>query len=146
MLDSDSLLSSVTDFAGSVSHKPINPRDENDPVSAKPPKSTGSSLFLSVHAAASYFTLNETLMAEVPPVYVDLILDPYILNVAPRSVLPTMAYVTFVAVIGWFLADFVRFQMLRVVSRLDPTKYRDVKKGEMPKKRRQDRISFFHIF
>jgi hypothetical protein len=63
-----------------------------------------SVLFLQILAAADYFTTNQTLMNEVPPVLVDIILDPYIFNVLPRSLVPTVGYVVLVAVLSWFLA------------------------------------------
>lgn len=48
--------------------------------------------------------MNQTLMDTVPPVFVDIILDPYILNVLPRSLVPTVGYIVVVAVLSWFLA------------------------------------------
>lgn len=43
-------------------------------------------------------------MQTVPPVLVDIILDPYVLNVLPRSLVPTAAYILVVAVASWFLS------------------------------------------
>lgn len=63
-----------------------------------------SVLFLQIEAAADYFTLNKTLMQHPPPVVVDIILDPFILNVLPRSLLPTGAYLLVVAVASWFVS------------------------------------------
>ncbi|CAF9934556.1 MAG: hypothetical protein HETSPECPRED_009266 [Heterodermia speciosa] len=51
-----------------------------------------SVLFLRVIAAADYFTTNKTLMREVSPVNADIILDPFIFNILPRSLLPTGIY------------------------------------------------------
>lgn len=61
-------------------------------------------LFLQVFAAADYYTTNKALMQNVPPVLVDIILDPFILNVFPRSLVPTAGYLTIVAIGSWFLA------------------------------------------
>ncbi|EXJ93938.1 hypothetical protein A1O1_02331 [Capronia coronata CBS 617.96] len=61
-------------------------------------------LFLQVYAAADYFTLNQTLMENVPPVAVDIILDPYLLNVFPRSLLPTGLYLLLIACGAWFIS------------------------------------------
>ena len=47
-------------------------------------------LFLRVRAAADFFTTNKELMSSPPPVDVDLILDPYVSNVFPRSLGPRM--------------------------------------------------------
>ncbi|EEH17255.2 hypothetical protein PABG_07342 [Paracoccidioides brasiliensis Pb03] len=63
-------------------------------------RSSTSSLFLQVHAAAEYFTLDKGLMEDVPLVHVDVILDPYVLNVFPKSLLPTAAYILILAVAG----------------------------------------------
>ncbi|KAH8678162.1 hypothetical protein BX600DRAFT_431456 [Xylariales sp. PMI_506] len=63
-----------------------------------------SVLLLHLHAAASYYTTNQTLMENVPPVLVDIILDPFLFNVLPRSLLPTVGYIIVVAIISWFLA------------------------------------------
>ncbi|RYP15090.1 hypothetical protein DL765_005913 [Monosporascus sp. GIB2] len=68
------------------------------------PERKSSALFLRVLATADYFTTNKTLMANVPPVYVDIILDPFILNILPRSLVPTVAYIIVVATITWFIA------------------------------------------
>jgi hypothetical protein len=64
-----------------------------------------SVLLLRVLAAADYYTTNKTLMNDVPPVFVDIILDPFLLNVLPRSLLPTVGYIVVVAVLSWFLAQ-----------------------------------------
>lgn len=63
-----------------------------------------SVLFLQILAAADYFTANKTLMSQVPPVFVDIILDPYVYNVLPRSLIPTIGYIVVVAVVSFFLA------------------------------------------
>lgn len=64
-------------------------------------------LFLQVSAMADYFSLNKTLMERVPPVHVDIILDPYLLNVFPQSLLPTAAYVVILAFVGWFVSGWL---------------------------------------
>ncbi|KAK6825456.1 hypothetical protein PG987_012950 [Apiospora arundinis] len=66
-----------------------------------------SVLFLQILAAADYYTTNKTLMNEVPPVYVDIILDPYVFNLLPRSLLPTIGYVIAVAILSWFLGRYI---------------------------------------
>lgn len=63
-----------------------------------------SVLFLQILAAADYFTANKTLMSQVPPVFVDIILDPYVYNVLPRSLIPTIGYIVVVAIVSFFLA------------------------------------------
>ncbi|KAG9232094.1 hypothetical protein BJ875DRAFT_96803 [Amylocarpus encephaloides] len=61
-----------------------------------------SMLLLQVYAAADYYTMNKTLMTSVPPVFVDIILDPFIFNVLPRSLLPTVAYIILLAIGSWY--------------------------------------------
>ncbi|KAI9742436.1 MAG: hypothetical protein M1818_003970 [Claussenomyces sp. TS43310] len=66
-----------------------------------------SVLLLQISAAADYFTTNKTLMKVVPPVLVDVILDPYALNVLPRSLIPTSLYLLILAIGSWYLAKLV---------------------------------------
>jgi len=76
-----------------------------------------SLLFLRIQAAADYFSLNKTLMENVPPVHVDLILDPYLLNVFPQSLVPTAGYIAVIAVFSWFLSAWIYQQMIAYVRR-----------------------------
>lgn len=64
-------------------------------------------IFLQVFAAADYFSLNQTLMDTVPPVAVDVLLDPYIFNAFPKSLLPTGLYLVLIAVGAWFLSGWI---------------------------------------
>lgn len=64
-------------------------------------------LVLRVRAAADFFSLNQTLMNNPPPVGIDIILDPYILNILPESLLPTAVYITVLTIGGWFLSGII---------------------------------------
>ncbi|KAK5703166.1 hypothetical protein LTR97_004115 [Elasticomyces elasticus] len=64
-----------------------------------------SILFLRVQAAADFFTSNKTLMSSPPSVDVELVLDPYLANVFPKSLLPTAIYIVILAGGGWFLSN-----------------------------------------
>jgi hypothetical protein len=66
-----------------------------------------SLLFLQIFAAADYFSLDKSLMENVPPVLVDVILDPYLLNVFPKSLVPSAGYILVLAVVAWFLSGFI---------------------------------------
>lgn len=66
---------------------------------------TTSLLLLHIQSAADYFTSNVTLMTQVPPVEADIILDPFLLNVLPRSLVPTVIYVILVALTSFYLAS-----------------------------------------
>ncbi|RDW83136.1 hypothetical protein BP5796_04627 [Coleophoma crateriformis] len=66
-----------------------------------------SVLLLQIFSAADYYTANKTLMEHVPPVYVDIILDPFLFNVFPRSLVPTAAYLVIIAIGSWYLSKAV---------------------------------------
>ncbi|KAK3315097.1 hypothetical protein B0H66DRAFT_564498 [Apodospora peruviana] len=66
-----------------------------------------SLLFLQILAAADYFTTDATLMSNVPPVDVDIILDPFLLNLLPRSLLPTVCYIVAVTLAAYFLSALI---------------------------------------
>lgn len=74
-----------------------------------------SMLFLRIQAAADYYTMNQTLMQEVPPVYVDIILDPFILNVVPKSLIPTAVYIVILAIGSWLLSQSIN-QWIRLIA------------------------------
>lgn len=78
-----------------------------------------SILFLQILAAADYFTLNKTLMETVPPVLVDVILDPYLMNVFPKSLLPTAGYLVILAVIAWFSSGWIYQVLINLATGLD---------------------------
>lgn len=85
------------------------------PGSSQQAERTASVLLLHVQAAADYYADNTALMENPPPVLVDLILDPYILNVLPRSLLPTAGYIVVVAIVAWFVAQRIA-AMLQMVA------------------------------
>lgn len=70
-------------------------------------RSKESVLFLRVRAAADFFTTDKELMSSPPPVDVDLILDPYVFNVFPRSLGPTAAYIVALAFVAWIVSGAV---------------------------------------
>lgn len=53
-------------------------------------------------------------MINVPPVYVDIILDPFIFNVLPRSLLPTVAYIILLAIGSWYLSKHISKWFLKL--------------------------------
>ena len=73
-----------------------------------------SLLLLRILAKADYYTMNQTLMENVPPVYVDIILDPYLMNVFPKSLMPTAIYIVVLAVGAWILGKWVSTWLLDV--------------------------------
>jgi len=51
-------------------------------------------------------------METVPPVAVDVILDPYVFNIFPKSLLPTGLYILLIASGAWFLSDLISRSLL----------------------------------
>jgi hypothetical protein len=76
-------------------------------VRVKTVEQTQSILFLQIFSTADYYTADKGLMENVPPVLVDIILDPFILNIFPRSLLPTAGYLIALAIGSWLLAQIV---------------------------------------
>ncbi|KAK5120108.1 hypothetical protein LTR85_006589 [Meristemomyces frigidus] len=66
-----------------------------------------SILFLHVRSAGDFFTTNKTLMQSPPAVGVDIILDPYLANIFPQSLVPTGAYIAVLAVGSWLLSGII---------------------------------------
>ena len=55
-------------------------------------------------------------MSKPPGVSVDIILDPFLLNVLPRSLLPTVCWIVVVAVVSVFMAKGVVGWLRRIVD------------------------------
>lgn len=66
-----------------------------------------SAKLLRIFSAADYYTTNTSLMQEVPPIHVDIILDRYLLNVLPVSLIPTAGYVFLLVISAWILTDII---------------------------------------
>ncbi|KAF2840398.1 hypothetical protein M501DRAFT_931332 [Patellaria atrata CBS 101060] len=100
VFETPTLATSLAEFSEQRVHAATSPPDY--PEKDRPDEI--SALFLQVHAAADFFTSNQTLMKSPPPVEVDIILDPYLLNIFPRSLISTALYIIFLAVCAWFLS------------------------------------------
>lgn len=55
-------------------------------------------------------------MRSPPAVAVDLILDPFIGNIFPRSLIPTAGWIAVVAVVAFFLVRWVSAELGRVIE------------------------------
>jgi hypothetical protein len=98
--------------------------EDKDSASQKPvandlKERTASVLLLHIQAAADYFTHDAALMQNPPPVLVDLILDPYVFNVVPRSLLPTAGYLVVLAILSWFAAQWIAKQLQSIAGAAD---------------------------
>ncbi|PMD56520.1 uncharacterized protein K444DRAFT_66571 [Hyaloscypha bicolor E] len=98
------LVTSLAQYLEGRQPDPVELEDQEPGITKWSAKSLESTLFLQVLAAADYYTMNKTLMEHVPPVYADIILDPYFLNVFPRSLVPTAVYIVLLAIGSWYLA------------------------------------------
>ena len=87
-------------------------------------------LFLHVQTAADYFSHDQTLMENVPPVTVDLILDPFLLNVFPRSLVPTAGWIGVVTVVAIFVGRWVSGEIRRVIEEGKKKEENEDKKGK----------------
>ncbi|KAI0112031.1 hypothetical protein GGR51DRAFT_557212 [Nemania sp. FL0031] len=79
-----------------------------------------SILLLRIVVAADFYTTNHTLMKNIPPVFVDIILDPFILNVLPRSLLYTVTYIILVTIVSWFTGKWISSWVCLIAA--EPTK------------------------
>lgn len=113
VFDTPELITSLAQYSEGRQQDPTEV-EENKPSIAKAPTKSqrkrdeiSSTLLLQIFAAADYYTMNKTLMEHVPPVFVDIILDPYLLSVFPRSLVPTAAYIVLLAVGSWYLSKYI---------------------------------------
>lgn len=100
------LVQSLSDYAYS---RIPNPEDDEGPsifqLFAEADDGRDESVLLvQVQASADYFSDDAALMKDPPPVLVDLILDPYLYNILPRSLVPTVGYVVLVGIVTWIVA------------------------------------------
>lgn len=100
VFDTPELITSLYNYSMSRQMLSLAP-----PKTAHAPEHEASIVFLRIFAAAEYFTTNATLMAYPEPVLVDIILDPFLGNVLPRTLAPTVVYIVVVAVASWVLAS-----------------------------------------
>ncbi|KAF1810981.1 hypothetical protein P152DRAFT_73105 [Eremomyces bilateralis CBS 781.70] len=60
--------------------------------------------FLRIQASPEYISPDTELMLKPYPVPVDIILDPYLLNILPASLVPTGVYICVTGLLSWFVA------------------------------------------
>lgn len=110
------LIQSLASYASSRQTDPITDRQASEARRSSAKGRTASVLFLHVQAAADYFTDDVNLMAHPPPALVDLILDPFLYNVVPRSLIPNAGYLVLVGVVTWFLARWISSTLQSVAA------------------------------
>ncbi|KAL4907465.1 hypothetical protein BDW74DRAFT_124733 [Aspergillus multicolor] len=87
-----------------------------------------SALLLRISAAADYFSLDTELMENVPPVLADIILDPFLGNVFPKSLVPTAAWIGVVSCFAVIIARWIAREFASVVNLAGPAERGDEKK------------------
>ncbi|TAQ88606.1 hypothetical protein B7494_g3042 [Chlorociboria aeruginascens] len=128
MFESPELITSLAQYSESRQPEIESIEDQEPSISTTFKKSkqtygdVSSTLFLHIFSAADYYTMNQTLMDHVPPVFVDIILDPYICNVFPRSLIPTAAYIIILAIGSWYLSKYISIRLYNLARGEDEAK------------------------
>jgi hypothetical protein len=102
--DSPELLASLQTYSASREAEALAAKDSSSSSSSSEQEDESSVLLLRILAAADYFTTDAALMNDVPPVDVDIILDAFLFNVVPRSLVHKVVWLAAVAVVGFFVA------------------------------------------
>ena len=98
VFDTPTLIQSLSAFSESQENSEVG-------LSREEPSQTNQSvLFLHIRSRADFFTTNQTLMHTPPPVDVDIILDPFLSNILPQSLVATGIYITITAIAAWLLS------------------------------------------
>ncbi|KAK4140683.1 uncharacterized protein C8A04DRAFT_14694 [Dichotomopilus funicola] len=114
VLDTPSLITSLHNY--SLSLQPPNTPPSPSPLpQTESTESTPSLLLLHILTTADFFTTDRHLMSKPPPVSVDIILDPFVFNLLPRSLVGTVGYVVMTAVVAVLVAGKVVVPFLRGV-------------------------------
>ncbi|KAL4915769.1 hypothetical protein BDW62DRAFT_120151 [Aspergillus aurantiobrunneus] len=119
VLDNRSVLSAISLYSSSrLSASPLQatvvPIGEGSNADSAP--GADSILFLRISAAADYFSLDQALMENVPPVMADIILDPFLGNVFPKSLVPTACWVGVVSCLAIVVARRIAREFARLIS------------------------------
>jgi len=119
-ISDSALMSSLGKFSSAhrALYRPINQVETTNKRShhLSMTTATESVLFLRIFAAADYFTLNTEMMKTVPQVTVDMILDPYLLNILPRSLVPTLGWVAVAGAVGWVAGGWIAKSFRAVID------------------------------
>ncbi|KAI9372002.1 hypothetical protein BJX61DRAFT_509384 [Aspergillus egyptiacus] len=124
ILEDRSLLSAIYLYSSArLSTTPpltaLTPHRRASSAIADPAPTTDSVLFLRIDAAADYFSLDADLMENVPPVLADVILDPFLGNIFPKSLVPTACWAGFVACLAVVVARRIAGELGKIVDSVD---------------------------
>ncbi|KAF5574438.1 hypothetical protein FPCIR_13596 [Fusarium pseudocircinatum] len=78
-----------------------------------------SVLLLQIKSSADYFTSDAALMKDPSRVHVDLILDPYLYGIVPRSLIPAAGYLVLVGAVAWFVSKSIASKLQTIAVTAD---------------------------
>ncbi|KAL4967991.1 uncharacterized protein BDV14DRAFT_168828 [Aspergillus stella-maris] len=116
ILEDPALLSAISLYSSRLAIPPEGTTDPTSDPQKIPAPTSDSVLLLRISAAADYFSLDKELMQNVPPVLTDVILDPFLMNVFPRSLVPTAGWILVVAGFAVVIARWVAREFAGVVA------------------------------
>ncbi|PUU73726.1 hypothetical protein B9Z19DRAFT_1094467 [Tuber borchii] len=116
LLDKPSLLANMTAYA--THQLPPSPVNKLSCPSAAP----RSVLYLNIRAKAGYYTHEKHRMETPDPVRVEIVLDPFILNALPESLLPIAVTIILTALSAFWLSGRV-YNILRNIASLKQSRY-----------------------
>ncbi|RPB15682.1 hypothetical protein P167DRAFT_482463, partial [Morchella conica CCBAS932] len=97
VLSDPSLITSLVSYSARAP-PPLRTVDEVDHAVEAP----RSLLYLEIGAVAAYYTPNKYRMENPDSVGVDIILDPYFMNIIPESLFPIIGMITLVTFFAWW--------------------------------------------
>jgi len=124
--DTPELIQSLAEHA--ASRQPANESDDKPPSNESGARKA-SVLLVHIRAAADYFVDDVELMKNPPPVLVDLVLDPFVLNLANQSLIPTVGYLIIVGVVTWFAARWIASRLQSVAGSSEDQTLKQTKKN-----------------
>ena len=103
VLESETLFSSLKSYANSSERHFLS----------VPPALDSHSLFLRISAKADYHSSSANLVSQPPPVHTEIILDPFVFNLLPRSLIPHSISIVSLSLLAWLLSGIIWRSVLR---------------------------------
>ncbi|KAL4797438.1 hypothetical protein BDV19DRAFT_358785 [Aspergillus venezuelensis] len=119
ILEDPALLLAISLYSSRLAVPSEGTTDPTSDPQETPAPTADSVVLLRISAAADYFSLDKELMQNVPPVLADIILDPFLMNVFPRSLVPTAEWILVVAGFAVVIARWIAREFAGVVASAD---------------------------
>lgn len=111
------LISSLAEFSQSQQDQAEHHEPQiRTPTNADAGERHASVFLLRIRSEADYYSHNKSLMVNPRPVLTDIILDPYLANVIPESLVFTGAHVILVAIASFFIARWISTSLSSVAT------------------------------